>query len=174
MPLVPDAVPDTNWRIRSVADWDGDGMADLLWHHQTDGRIALWLMNGRSQRSGTLLSPSAVPDVGWQIAGSGDVNRDGHRDLIWQHVDGRLAVWLMNGLTLMSGVPLTPSGVADTNWKVRAVGDINGDGHVDLIWQHRVSGAISTWLMNGLQMVAGQALNPGAVPDTNWQIVGPR
>ena len=165
---------DTAWRIRSVGDWDGDGMADLVWQHQADGRIALWLMNGYTQRSGTLFTPSAVPDTGWQIAGSADFNRDGRRDLLWQHTDGRLAVWLMNGLTLMDGGPLIPSAVSDTNWKVRGVGDINGDGHVDLIWQHRVSGAISTWLMNGLRMVAGQSLNPGSVPDTNWQIVGPR
>jgi hypothetical protein len=173
-PLGPGPVTDTGWRIRSVGDWDGDGIADLVWHHQADGRVALWLMNGTTQRSGTLFSPSAVPDVGWQIAGTGDFNRDGHRDLLWQHVDGRLAVWLMNGITRMDGLPLIPSMVTDTGWRVRGVGDVNGDGHVDLIWQHQGSGALSTWLMHGLRMVAGPSLTPAAVDDTNWQIVGPR
>jgi LmbE family N-acetylglucosaminyl deacetylase len=173
MPLSPGLVPDTNWRIRSVGDWDGDGRADLVWHHQVSGKIAVWLMNGRTQRSGTELS-TAVPDIGWQIVGSGDLNRDGYRDLVWQHSDGRLAAWLMRGYTRTSGVALTPSVVTDTNWKVRAVGDINGDGNIDLIWQHRVSGALSTWLMNGLRMAAGVSLNPAVVADTNWQIVGPR
>jgi hypothetical protein len=174
LPIESGPVADTDWRIRSVGDWDADGTADLVWHHQVDGRIALWLMNATTHRSGTLFSPSAVPDVGWQIAGSGDFNRDGHRDLLWQHADGRLAVWLMNGLTRIDGLPLIPSAVSDANWKVRGVGDLNGDGHVDLIWQHQGNGALSAWLMNGLRMVAGPSLNPGAVTDTNWHIVGPR
>jgi hypothetical protein len=42
----------------------------------------------------------------------------------------------------------------------------------DLIWQHRVSGDVSTLLMNGTTMISGIGI--GRVPDTNWQIVGPR
>jgi hypothetical protein len=38
-------------------------------------------------------------------------------DLIWQHrADGRVATWLMNGTTRMSGIVFAQ--VADTNWEI--------------------------------------------------------
>jgi hypothetical protein len=46
-------------------------------------------------------------------------DRDGHPDLTWQNtMDGRVAVWLMNGLARISGMLLSPSQVADTNWHI--------------------------------------------------------
>jgi hypothetical protein len=42
-----------------------------------------------------------------------------HPDLIWQHTtDGRVAVWFMDGLTLVDGRLLTPPQVPDTNWHI--------------------------------------------------------
>ena len=69
---------------------------------------------------------------------------------------------------------MSPNQVADTNWKIRAVGDVNRDGHLDLIWQHVTSGQISAWLMNAIGMASGTLLTPGSVPDLNWRIAGPR
>jgi hypothetical protein len=57
------------------------------------------------------------------------------------------------------------------HWKIRAVGDINGDGWPDLIWHHRVTGHVATWLMNGTTMLSGVVI--GQAADTNWQLVGP-
>ena len=31
--------------MAKVADYNGDGKADILWH-KTDGSVSLWLMNG--------------------------------------------------------------------------------------------------------------------------------
>ena len=80
----------------------------------------------------------------------------------------------MIGTTLMSGTLTSPGQVPDTNWKIRAVGDLNTDGKPDLIWQHIVDGRISVWLMNGLTLIDGTLLSPSQVADTNWHIVGPR
>ena len=168
-------VADTNWRIRSVGDLNGDGRADLFWQHQGDGRISVWLMDGVRVVAGTLLSPSLVSDTNWKIVGTADFDGNGSRDLVWHHQgDGRIAIWLMNGTTLMNGTLTSPAQVADTNWKIRAVGDLNTDGKPDLIWQNIADGRISVWLMNGLTLVSGTLLSPSAVPDTNWHIVGPR
>ncbi len=168
-------VPDTNWRIRSVGDLNGDGRADLFWQHDGDGRIAVWLMNGLTVIDGTLLNPSQVPDTNWKIVGTADFNGDGSRDLVWHHqTDGRIAVWFMNGTSMVAGTSTSPGQVPDTSWKIRAVGDFNLDGHPDFIWQNIVDGRISAWLMNGLSLTAGVLLTPSQVPDTNWHIVGPR
>jgi hypothetical protein len=105
--------------------------------------------------------------------GASDFNRDGHADLLWQHqTDGRIAVWKMQGTTLTDGHLISPAQVSDLDWKIRAVGDINGDDMPDLIWRNRVTGDVSVWLMNGTTLVSGVVIRN--VPDTNWDIVGPR
>ena len=168
-------VPDTGWRIASVGDADGDGRADLYWQHDTDGRIAVWLMNGLTVRSGTLVSPSQVADTDWKIAATADFNRDGHRDLLWHHrVDGRIAIWNMNGLQQVGGALTNPASVPDVSWQIRGAGDMNGDGNPDIIWQNTADGRLSVWLMRGLDLLDGRLLSPSVVPDTAWRIVGPR
>jgi subtilisin len=168
-------VPDTEWRIRAVGDVNGDGKADLIWQHDGNGEVSVWLMNGLNVIEGALLSPPQVTDLNWKIVGAADFDGNGTRDLVWQHeTDGRIAVWFMNGLTMIAGTPTSPDRVSDTHWKIRGVGDLNGDGHPDLIWQNTADGQVSAWLMNGLNAVDGRLLTPSVVADTNWQIVAPR
>jgi hypothetical protein len=133
-------------------------------------------MTGTQLRDGRLLTPESVSDLNWRIVGVGDMNGDNSPDLVWQHqTNGLISVWLMNGSSLLNGVLLSPGQVSDTNWKIRAVTDLNGDGRLDLVWQNQSTGVLSAWLMNGLtRMGEGLLLSPNAVPDTGWQIVGPR
>jgi hypothetical protein len=34
------------WQIAQVSDVNGDGKADIIWRHGTNGTVAVWLMNG--------------------------------------------------------------------------------------------------------------------------------
>lgn len=176
-PFSAEPVADTAWKIRGLADLNQDGDADVIWQHEGDGRITVWFMRYSGGSPITLyaepLGPGQVMDVNWRIVGTGDFNRDGWPDLVWQHqADGRIAVWKMRGTTLLEGDLLSPGQIADTDWKIRAVGDINGDDMPDLIWQHATTGEVAAWLMNGTTMMSGVFI--GLVPDTNWRIVGPR
>ena len=47
--------------------------ADLIWQHQTTGLISVWLMKGRQQVPGIVLSPPAdrEPTTTWRIVGGG-------------------------------------------------------------------------------------------------------
>jgi hypothetical protein len=36
----------TAWQVRQLADFNGDGKADILWRETASGSSYLWLMNG--------------------------------------------------------------------------------------------------------------------------------
>ena len=171
--LTPNAVTDLNWQIACIGDFSADGKPDILWQNQTTGQLNLWFMNATAMTSSTLLTPPAVADTNWKIVGCADINADGKPDLLWQHqATGWMGAWLMNGTTMTSSTLLTPSTVADTNWKIVGVADINGDGKPDLLWQHQTAGWMGVWLMNGTAMTSSTLLTPASVADINWKIVG--
>ena len=82
----------------------------------------------------------------------------------------------MNGLRKFRGelLWLARAEVPDTDVKIRAVGDVNGDQWPDLVWQNQATGPLSAWLMNDRQRLSEVLLSPDHVADTNWRIVGIR
>jgi len=129
----------------------------LFWQHE-NGALNAWYMGGPKLIYEDALAPQSV-DPGWQARAVIDMNNDGHSDIVWQHHDGRLEVWYMNGLKRV-GKPasiLRPEGqvgLADPNWKIKAVYDLNQDGHPDIIFQYigaKFNGQLAVWLMNGLK-----------------------
>ncbi len=162
-----------NFTGRSSPDFNADGKPDLVWQNQASGQIGVWLMNGMTRLQAPLFSPDQVSDLNWKIVGTGDFNADGKPDLVWQHqATGEIGVWYMNGTTLVEVQFFTPTQVADTNWKIRGVGDFNADGKPDLVWQHQATGQIGVWLMNGTSLVSAPFFTPAQVSDTNWKIAG--
>jgi len=135
----------------------------------------VWFMTGARLRSGELLVPGQVFDLGWKIVGAGDVDRDGTPDLFWHHgVTGQLAVWFMSGRVAVSGQALFPDRVSDTAWQVRGVGDLDGNGSPDLIWQNTTTFQVAAWLLNGLRLIDGRLIAGPALPSADWYIVAPK
>jgi hypothetical protein len=62
--------------------------------------------------------------------------------------------------------------VSDLTWKIRGVGDVNGDHNADLIWQNTSTGFLGVWYLNGLAVIYQSGL-PMRVTDPNWKVVGP-
>jgi PKD domain-containing protein/VCBS repeat protein len=172
-PFSPDAVRDTRWKIKAVADFNQDGKPDLVWQHEADGRIAVWFMNQASVLTVGFLGPGQLTDVDWKIVGTGDFNRDGWADLVWQHQrDGRLAVWHMHGTAVVATGLISPGRIFDLDWRIRGIVDVNGDDMPDVLWQHGVTGDVAAWVMNGTTLM--WPVRIGRMADTNWHIVGPR
>jgi hypothetical protein len=170
--LNPDRAPE-GWRVRTVADFSGDGEPDLILQH-ADGRLAAWYMNQLDIVEGVYLTPARL-DPAWHVVGSGDIDQDAQLDLFLQNqVDGSLAAWFMAGPVLVEGAYLSPVRVADQRWRVRGVGDLNGDGTPDLLWQHSTTGNLAGWILEGTTLLDGAIFDPPSLGDPGWRIAAPR
>ncbi|WP_073073870.1 DUF4347 domain-containing protein [Phormidesmis priestleyi] len=161
-------VVDGSWQISSdSADFNGDGIADILWRHQVTGENVIWEMNNTGLQSGSLIYQ--VADTNWQIAGTADFNDDGKSDILWRNkASGENAIWQMNGAAIQSADVIYR--VADTNWQIAGTADFDGDGKSDILWRNKASGENAIWQMNGAAIQSADVIT--SLADVNWQIAG--
>ncbi len=144
--------------LTGVGDVDGDGLDDVLvGAHQSDlgGTMAgaAYLLYGplSGERSLTdadarLLGLNADDRVGWAVAGPGDVDGDGHADLLigaWgvdTGVEDAGAAYLLygplgRGDTLAGADATLVGGEAgvEAGWDVEGAGDLDEDGFADVL-----------------------------------------
>ena len=96
-----------------------------------------------------------------------DFFNDGHADILWQSTNGQVAIWDMNGISIIDGgVPTLNPGSA---WQIEGSGNFFGNGQTDVLWQN-TDGQVAIWDMSGPTIANGGvvALNPGSA----WQIRG--
>jgi cyclophilin family peptidyl-prolyl cis-trans isomerase len=148
-----------DWRVVGVGDVNGDGIPDLIFQN-TAGQIYAWFLDGSGNAvSGTqgvigskYLFTGGLGD--WRVVGVGDVNGDGIPDLIFQNTAGQIYAWFLDGSgNAVSGTQgvvgskyLFTGGLGD--WRIKGIGDMNGDGIPDLIFQN-TAGQIYEWLLDG-------------------------
>jgi hypothetical protein len=174
LPLSIDRVTDPSWKIHGVGDIDGDGRADLVWRHVTAGWVAAWHLRGAEVVGTSYMSIPQVADTNWRLAGAGDTNGDGMADLVWQHeTRGDLAIWFLDNLRVAATVRLSIDRMSDLAWRIRGVGDADGDGRADLFWQNETAGQVGVWFLNG-SVVREQWIIPSEnLLNSQWRIVGP-
>jgi hypothetical protein len=159
--------------IASVShDLNGDGTSDLIWRNAATGDLATWYLSANHVVGTFPFTIGRVTDLGWKVVGSGDLDGDGLADLIWQHDQGYLAMWRMQGPQVLSTDLLSINRVSDLNWRVEAAGDVDGDGKADLLWRNLADGRLAVWYMNGSSVRATFSLTVASRPDLNWKIVG--
>jgi hypothetical protein len=121
-----------------IADLNGDGAPDIV--VGIDGSPpVVYLNNGTSTPfqnvAGVFVAtpPGANgPNLGWAAVTLADVNNDGHPDLAAAGFNSPNLIYLNNGTAdPFSGVTAVAVGTQDVGYGV-ALGDVNGDGFVDL------------------------------------------
>jgi hypothetical protein len=166
------AIATFNLTVRAVTvanDFNGDGIPDILFEDNA-GNLAAWFMSGDDLSSASMLTPAATGDPNWRIVDTGDFNKDGSTDILFQHADGSLAVWLMNGTSLTTSQFTSPANSGSPSWKAVAVADFNKDGNPDILFQN-TDGSLAIWYMNGLTLSSVATLNPGN-SGVSWHAVG--
>ena len=149
-------------------DFNTDGFSDILWHND-NGQAAIWEMNGTNQIPGDSQILASNPGPSWNEIGAGDFNGDGHSDILWQNVNGQVAVWDMNGTTqIPGGSQILPSNPGPS-WKAVGTGDFNADGSADILFQN-TNGQAAIWEISGNAVIGGGAVSPN--PGPGWKVIG--
>jgi hypothetical protein len=100
-------------------------------------------------------------------SGTGDFDGDGKTDILWRDTSGNVAIWEMNGTTVLN--PNTAGiGSVVTSFLIAGSGDFNADGKSDVLWRD-TSGNVAIWEMNGTSVLNPNTAGVGNVP-TVWTI----
>jgi hypothetical protein len=122
----------------AFADLNGDGKVDIAAIGAFEGGIAAFLGDGQGHWK---LADVGLPESGrGSYLKVGDVNEDGRPDLVVSFVDGlprslppemsRNLVWLSQPSGRFEAS--SPDIPREVTWNGVALGDVNGDGHLDL------------------------------------------
>ena len=166
----------------SPADLNGDATDDLVFQNNI-GQLYGWPLDGSGSAANFSTGAGLRPGSGylygaslgdWRVVGRADINNDGKADIIFQNNIGQIYVWLLDGsgsaINFSTGAGLRPGsgylyggGLGD--WRVMALGDVNGDGVPDLVFQN-TAGQIYVWLLDGtgsaVNFSTGAGLKPGS------------
>jgi hypothetical protein len=155
-------------------DFDLDQHLDLVWQNDASRRVAFSYLAGDEgnvpQRS-QVINMSCGPAC--SVVGTGDLDRDGRADLVWQNETGQVGIWYLGGA---DGSEVQRSGwLASeplTGWRVVGISDLDKDSHLDLVGQNQSTGQVSVMFLGGidgnLQQRKGRLI-PTSIP--GWRVV---
>jgi hypothetical protein len=111
-----------------MADFDRNGWSDVMGRVTSSGDVALFRGNGTNVVAG-----GSKVKSGWKgfnaIVRIGDLNRDGHDDVVGRTSNGYLTIYY--------GPSFTTNKVLSKDFaryrEITAIGDLNGDGYPDLV-----------------------------------------
>lgn len=166
--------------VFSPGDLNGDGHADIL-ARDSSGTLWFYAGSGGTGATGQWSSGlrSGVPiSTGWNgfdtIIGAGDLNGDGHPDLLARTSAGALFYFPGNGTTGSSqwASGLSSTGNVASGWdkytSILGAGDLNHDGKADLAARDS-SGNLMYFAGNGMAGSTSGML-PGSIIGSGWDV----
>jgi len=181
----------SGWILVGAADFDGNGVPDLVWEYMPTGRVSVNYYGGLGGATylGWNWLGSAHP--GWTVVAVADMNNDGVPDLIWQNnTTNQVTVNYYGGTggAVYQGWNWLNQGGEPAGWRVVGAADFDGNGTPDLVWQYGPTRQVSVnyyggaggatyqgwaWLnaagVAGWTVVGASDFNGDGVPDLVWQ-----
>jgi uncharacterized protein (DUF2141 family) len=176
--------------VAGIPGPNGDAKNALIFQDGR-GKIFSWLLDGSGNAvnfgTGSGLKPGSRQisnySLGdWKVVAFGDLNGDGVADVIFRDGAGRIFTWFLDGsgdaVDFASGRGLKPGSKQISNynlgdWKLAAVGDLNGDGFSDILFQDSAT-RIFAWFLDGsgnaVDFASGSGLKPGSKQISNYNL----
>jgi len=135
----------------------------VVWFNAESGVVSAWLLNGTRIVQGKQdldWTCGAGCSNMWSPIGIGDLNYDGHMDVVWFNAQtGVVSAWLLNGtrnVQARQDLDWTCGAGCSNMWKPIGIGDLNADYRPDVVWFNAQTGVVSAWLLNGTRIVQGK------------------
>jgi hypothetical protein len=127
------------------------------------------VLGGTTSHTVTIIDNETPPPVGKTRF---DFNGDSRADIFWRHMGaggtGQNYIFPMNGTTILGSEAYVRS-IADLNWQIVGMGDLDGDGKADILWRHATTGDNYLWPMNSTTIKATEGYLR-SVTDANWKV----
>ena len=155
-----------------TADFDADGIDDILWKDTAKNQFFIWFMENGTVRRDTLDvylkdgsgADLAAKDSNWKIVGVEDIDKDGSTDLLLRNqVSGEMNAWFMKGNILVNDVNLTSGLRLYSDWQ------ISGFSNGRILWRNINSNLVTTWDIDRTGVKLGQIVGPNIGQD--WKVV---
>ena len=161
-------------QLMATADFDADGIDDILWKDTAKGQFYIWFMENGTVRKDNIdkyLEDGAstalvAKNSDWKIVGIEDIDIDGNIDLLLRNqVSGEMNAWFMKGSKLTNDVSLTTNGLRlYSDWQ------ISGFSSGCILWRNTNNNAVVTWNIDRTGIKLGQLVVPIPISQ-DWKVV---
>jgi hypothetical protein len=174
------------WAIADTADFNRDGIADVLLHNQTGDEVMLMTMGAGAKVLGmqSLLGANGQilrsENPNWKVIGMADIDRDNILDITWHNAaTDEIGFWFMNsdGKSVKSYDYLRDNSgnilkTQNPLWQMSDVADFDGDGDADLLFRLKELNQTAVIRLNGKNLVDSQYLAANADPTLEIRGIG--
>jgi hypothetical protein len=165
------------WVLVGAADFDGNGVPDLVWEYMPTGQVTVQYYGGPG--GATFLGWNWLNETGnpgWTVVAVADMNGDGVPDLIWEkNATNQVTVNYYGGPggATLTGWNWLNSAGEPAGWHVVAAADFDGNGTPDLVWQYTPTRQVTVHYYGGTGGATYQGWNwLNSVGDAGWTVVG--
>ena len=167
----------SGWVLVGAADFDGNGVPDLVWEYMPTGQVTVNYYGGLG--GATLLGwnwLNKTGNPGWTVVAVADMNGDGVPDLIWEkNATNQVTVNYYGGPggATLTGWNWLNSAGEPAGWHVVAAADFDGNGTPDLVWQYAPTRQVTVNYYGGTGGATYQGWNwLNSTGDPGWTVVG--